>query len=160
MLLMRALLLSSSTTSALRPFSSHLVSHLRPLPPVSRLEDGFRLSCGRASPRTKHITDAIRANSILHTSEETDTTRFIGIGAIHVVVRRLSSALAEMFCPAFSKGFFLQINFRAISRVAAYAAFSLVRFRCTVIMVDVVRENFSALLPRVEECVRRCDFVG
>ena len=27
-------------------------------------------------------------------------------------------------------------------------------------MVDVVRGNFSSLLPRVEECIRRCDFVG
>ena len=27
-------------------------------------------------------------------------------------------------------------------------------------MVDVVRDNFSALLPRVEQCIRECDFVG
>ena len=27
-------------------------------------------------------------------------------------------------------------------------------------MVDVVRGNFAALLPRIEECIRECDFVG
>lgn len=27
-------------------------------------------------------------------------------------------------------------------------------------MVDVVRENFQALLPKVEESIQRCDFVG
>ena len=27
-------------------------------------------------------------------------------------------------------------------------------------MVDVVRDNFSALLPRVEELINECDFVG
>lgn len=27
-------------------------------------------------------------------------------------------------------------------------------------MVDVVRGNFAALLPRIEECIRECDFIG
>ena len=27
-------------------------------------------------------------------------------------------------------------------------------------MVDVVSGNFAALLPRIEECIRECDFVG
>ena len=27
-------------------------------------------------------------------------------------------------------------------------------------MVDVVCDNFTALLPRIEQCIRECDFVG
>lgn len=132
-LLMRVFLQSSRTTSALRPLSSRLVNHLRPPPRRRRLEDGLRLSC----VDTHTTRDKYGVTRSLLTSEETDTTRFIGIGAI---ASECELVISRPFRGTDACGVLIGQN-RAK-------------------MVDVVRSNFSALLPRIEECIRRCDFVG
>ena len=143
-----ALLQSSTTISRQPDLSAGELSHFFPTFPACKMFlAGLTGSCSeKERERERERERDVRLGLLLalrSTSELTDTTHFKGIGAI-----AFASELALLS----------RQNVQPWRQKMSTPRIWTTTYQSD--MTEVVRFNFDQLLPLVEECVTRCDFIG